>query len=288
MSGRQFLAGTALVFTSFLLVARARAAAEMYDLSTGFPISANPQGAWTVGWKSTVGGSLTPYTYHTVQPFPNGVPSEVWSRGAGSIPIAGKNTSSQTGISDGGQGNYPAGTVFFYAGPDGSLQNYSAIRFTTQAGSAGLYNLTSVVRTYLEAPLGQDADFHVAVRGVEVFGANLAPSSSTNYTNQVVLLPGDTVDFLAGRGPDGHQYASGLKISAALTLLAMLPSVEIAVETVKVTQHVAPGVQYVLESSFDLVTWSQTGSQFTASSEEIVSSFKVDQTGRYFRLRVVP
>ena len=64
--------------------------------------------------------------------------------------------------------------------------------------------------------------------------------------------------------------------------------VSIAVSKVKVTQHVWPGRNYILESSTDLVTWVPTGPQFTAVSGSIVTEFDVDVTGRFFRLREVP
>ena len=67
-----------------------------------------------------------------------------------------------------------------------------------------------------------------------------------------------------------------------------VPTVSIAVSKVKVTQNVALGRTYVLESSADLVTWTATGPQFIAQSETIVSEFDVDVTGRYFRIRQVP
>jgi len=63
---------------------------------------------------------------------------------------------------------------------------------------------------------------------------------------------------------------------------------EVGVKTVKVTQHVVLGRNYVLEASPDLVTWTATGPQFTAQDEMIVTEFDVDLTGRYFRIRQVP
>lgn len=67
-----------------------------------------------------------------------------------------------------------------------------------------------------------------------------------------------------------------------------MPWLEIGVKTVKVTQHVVLGQNYLLESSPDLSEWSQVGSRFTADNEVIVQEFDVDMTGRYFRLRQVP
>ena len=67
-----------------------------------------------------------------------------------------------------------------------------------------------------------------------------------------------------------------------------IPTVAIKVNTVMVTQNVEIGHKYVLESSFDLVTWMATGPSFTAATETVESVFDVSATGRYFRLREVP
>ena len=67
-----------------------------------------------------------------------------------------------------------------------------------------------------------------------------------------------------------------------------VPTVSIAVSKVKVTQHVRVGKNYVLESSMDLVVWTQTGPPFSPATESVVSEFDVDVTGRFFRLREVP
>jgi len=66
------------------------------------------------------------------------------------------------------------------------------------------------------------------------------------------------------------------------------PSVSIAVSRVKVTEHVVLGRNYVFESSYDTVTWTPIGPQFTAASETIDNEFDVGATGAFFRVREVP
>jgi hypothetical protein len=66
------------------------------------------------------------------------------------------------------------------------------------------------------------------------------------------------------------------------------PWLDICVSKVKVTEHLVLGLNYILESSPDLSTWTQVGGQFTAGSELITQEFDVEVTGRYFRLRQVP
>ena len=44
-------------------------------------------------------------------------------------------SSSNTAVTQGGQGVYPPGTVFFLAGNDGTEQNFGAIRLTVPPGA---------------------------------------------------------------------------------------------------------------------------------------------------------
>jgi hypothetical protein len=127
------------------------------------------------------------------------------------------SSKTQTGTSDGGDGVYPPGTVWFEAGLEGTSQNYGAIRFTVPPQGGGTYLLESAVQCRLNGNTARDADYHVVVNGVEVFGQFLAPMSATGYTNTLSLADGDTVDFLSGRGADGVEWGSGLKIQARLT-----------------------------------------------------------------------
>ena len=67
-----------------------------------------------------------------------------------------------------------------------------------------------------------------------------------------------------------------------------VPTLSIAVSKVKVTQQVVLGRRYVLESTTNMMTWSQVGAPFSATNETIVSELDVDLTGQYFRIREVP
>jgi len=66
------------------------------------------------------------------------------------------------------------------------------------------------------------------------------------------------------------------------------PTVTIGVSRVKVMQHVVLRRTYVLESSYDQITWTPTGPAFTAQSENIENVFDVGGTGGFFRVREVP
>lgn len=186
-----------------------------HDLSRDFSTASNPNGVWSYGWKSNLTGHFNLFLNTELGAFDNGVPAQWWDFAPHQIPAVGYNASSTTGTSDGGQGNYPPGTVWFYAGFDGWPQNFGAIRFTAPVSAS--YLLESAVRCYLDGDRSSDTDYHVVVNGVELFGEFIPPRSASGYTNTLNLAAGDTVDFITGRGADERQFGSGLKIQAALT-----------------------------------------------------------------------
>jgi len=66
-----------------------------------------------------------------------------------------------------------------------------------------------------------------------------------------------------------------------------VPTVAIRVSKVIVTQNVNRGERYVLESSFDLITWTVAGPSFIAASDTIEDEFDINLSGRFFRVRRV-
>lgn len=203
-----------LLSTSLALLSITPALSQSYDLSRDFSIAANPNGVWSYGWKTTIDGAFTRLTVTRT----GSAGEENWGLAPGQLPVIYHNPSTTiTNISDGGLGNYPPGTVWFNAGWDGWPQNFCVIRFTVPDQGGGTYLLESAVRAVLDGAASKDADYHVVVNNVEVFSQDLAPNSATGYTNNFNLAVGDTVDFMTGRGPDGVQYGSGLKIQATLS-----------------------------------------------------------------------
>ena len=74
----------------------------------------------------------------------------------------------------------------------------------------------------------------------------------------------------------------------AIASPSFVPTLNISVSRVKVTQNVVLGRHYVLDSSSDLARWTVTGQPFTAESETIENEFDVNVTGGFFRIREVP
>ncbi len=188
-----------------------------YDLSADFSLASNPNGVWGYGAKGSIGGAFSLLTYPQTQNVDAGVVMQSWLWAGGQQPIIARNSGSATWYL-GGSGVFPPGTVICDSGTDDSPQNFVVIRFTVPPGGAGSYQLQTSARSKYDGGLSADSDFHVVQNGVEIFGKFMAPNSGTGYTNTLALAPGDTIDLMVGRGADGTQYASGLKVQASLTL----------------------------------------------------------------------
>lgn len=133
-----------------------------------------------------------------------------------------------------------------------------------------------------------------------VVGANIL-DAGCGYTNApLVLIQGGS-----GSGATATATISGGQVTAIniinpgsnytnaapKILIAsppFVPTVDIGISKIKVTQHVVLGLNYVLEASSNLIDWTATGPSFTATNETIVTEFDVDLPNRYFRIRQVP
>ena len=189
----------------------------VYDASRDYSTQYNPNGVWSYGWKASANGPFSLLTYNQMSSFGDGTPVQFWSLALGVAPATGYNSSTNTAVQDGGQGVFPPGTLWLGGGVDGRPENFCVVRFTVPSQGSGEYLLQSTVRPYLDGDLSGDVDYHVDVNGSEVFGVFLPPRTGTNYSNTFRLSVGDTVDFMVGRGADGHNYGSALKLQATLS-----------------------------------------------------------------------
>ena len=187
----------------------------VHDVERDFSIASNPNGVWSYGWKSTLTGDFTllPLARAYVD---RGVMLDDWVYANNQLPQVFHNTSTNVSYET-GEGSYPPGTVALNSGFTGWPQNYCVVRFTVPNQGNGRYRLESTVESRLSGNSSTDSDFHVVVNQVEVFGVFLPANSRSGYTNESVLNPGDTVDFVCGRGADGIEYGGGLKLKATLS-----------------------------------------------------------------------
>jgi hypothetical protein len=261
--------------------------AATYDVSRDFLSVANPTGPWSYGWKSTLTGAFTLLPYHGAESDPNGGIWEHWYR-LPSVPASVyRNSGTATLTSDGGQGIYPPGTVWFGAGFDGNPDNFGVIRFTVPPGGGGTNKIVTVVRSRLNGPIAGDTDFHVVHNGTELFGQNLPPDSSAAYTNTLSLAEGDTIDFMAGHGLDGREYGGGLKISATISRPSDL---SIRVSQVELCWPTISNVTYQLQYREALSTngWLPLGGPLPGNGSRFCTNDVVlpDQPRRFYQLSV--
>lgn len=191
------------------------AIAYQYDAGRDFSALNNPSGAWTYGWTPTVGGPLTPLTVKRTSPTESGVSVPSWQLTWDQAPVVYCNTSSQTAVFGGGAAHMPPGAMWFSPGQDGRPENFTVLQFTAPAGSNYLIE-AAVQPVYPGWPQG-DTDFHVVQNNTELFSCFLAPSQSATFSNIVALGAGGTIQFAVGRGRDGSEYGSSLRIAVVIT-----------------------------------------------------------------------
>ena len=193
-------------------------ATAIFDVSD-FSSTTNPGAIWSYGWFGSVGGAFQLLPVAAAVNF-SGATVQSWRYGNSAQPIVYWNGTTNTATSQGGQGVYPPGTVWVYTGADNTPQNFGAVRFTAPVGGASRYRLESSFLPLFSGPISGDTDIHIVKNGAEIFSQFLPSNTGAVYTNGIDFAPGDTVDFLVGRGQDGREYASGLKIAARFVPIA--------------------------------------------------------------------
>jgi hypothetical protein len=205
------------LFLSLVLLTSAARGADTYDIIRDFSATENPSGAWSYGWKENLRGEFYALQFNRTQFDESGTSWHIWEyRTYGVQPafIYFPLTNTATVSSDGGVGRYPPGTLVITTGHESTRLNFAVLRFTAQ--KSGVYRVTASVRSHLDGPPSGDTDFHVLLNGHPVFQRFLDPVSQTSFSRLIHLLAGDTVDFAMGRGRDGVEFGSALKIKAVI------------------------------------------------------------------------
>lgn len=94
--------------------------------------------------------------------------------------------------------------------------------------------------------------------------------------------------FLAGSLDEVRVYDRALTAEEIGTLYALdagrAGKVQIAIETMRVTLDVIPGVSYLLQSSSDMEMWTDHGAAFVATSAKEQVTVNAVESGRFWRL----
>jgi len=174
-----------LLFVALIATVGAAQAAS-FDAFTDFSTASNPNGVWTYGFETTLGGALTLYDQ------PSG--TTVWRHSV--VQSLGAPADFITST-----------TAGFHPGPN---DEFSIFRFTTP--SAGTYSLSSSF-----SPLDTTTtDVHVLRDGVQIFGGIVDASHSPTFSTLLTLGAGETIDFAVGFGENQNFFSDSTALTATL------------------------------------------------------------------------
>ena len=167
------------------------ALAVSHDAAIEFSLSSNPNGLWTYGYSTMLGGAMTTHVDHGVS---SGL--DYWRTDLGlGVPWVAHNPSASTL----GAGFYLVGPgeLTVHPGAGGTMQ---VVRYTVPAAQAARL----VGSFFGQDQLGTTTDVHVLRNGVSLFDAfvtGYGPASAVAFDLPAMLAPGDTLDFVVG--PNG-------------------------------------------------------------------------------------
>jgi hypothetical protein len=178
-----------------------------YDVAADFSTNSNPNGVWSYGYATNLGGSLILYTDTAF-----GTASVIGWRhdiSAGTPAVFYNRTGNTNNIGTPVLGPHQA---CFHPGPD---NEYSIYRFTAPA--AGSYQLQA---SFAGADsVGTTTDVHVLLNDSPIFNGSVTgfgPGTGPSFSTNLMLRANDRIDFEVGDGPNDFQYDS-TGIQATLT-----------------------------------------------------------------------
>jgi hypothetical protein len=202
----------------FLLVSAVSVRADAFS---DFSLASNPNGNWTYGFTSTLGGtySLLP----TAAPGYFGVTNAWLGIGVsgffglgvyqftGSVPASISTITFQPGLLD----IHPGGT---FIPPTYGPSQFVVVRWT--APSAGTYMITGLFTGIDVTPT--TSDVYVLMNSTNsLFTGNInSYSVPLNFSPTVALAGGDTIDFVAGVGSDGNFLSDNVGFNAKISAVA--------------------------------------------------------------------
>lgn len=182
-----------------------------YDLAADFSTAANPNGVWSYGYSTTLGGSLVLHASTSPHPAYSAISNWHTDLGYG-VPVILRNSTAGTITNDTGTIVLGPGQL---ASHPGTSEEFSIVRFTSPA--AGLFN---VAGAFQGADLfGATTDVHILLNGSSVFAGNVfgfGPGSGPAFNTDLTLASGDRLDFVVGWGNGDFTWDS-TALSAVVT-----------------------------------------------------------------------
>ena len=209
-NSRLRLAGLGMALAGAIAFGAPSARAAVYDVNADFSTASNPNGVWTYGFETTLGGPLTLYDQPNATDCGSGAWRSLTVQSLQAPVDCSNKTNSQVGL-------VPAHTAAFHPGPSGE---FSVFRFTTPA--AGSYDLAAV----FSAIDNGGTDVHILDNGTSLFSHEIDPANTPeSFSATLLLVAGELIDFAVGVGTDGNFFSDSTGINASLTTSAVSVSV---------------------------------------------------------------
>ena len=180
------------------------------------------------------------------------------------------------GLGGGGQWN----DIYNGTNISGQPATYGVVEINTctphaATATAVLFNNFVVSATITDPGCGYSNAPTVTISGGGGVGAT---ATSTVNTNGVITA----INIISA----GSGYTNAPQVIIGSP--PFVPTVSIAFSQVLVTGHVRLGLNYIFDSSTNLLIWTPAGSIFTATNEYMSAEFPLNSVGKYFRVRQVP
>lgn len=200
--------------------------ASSFDAATDFSLGSNPNGVWSYGYSSTLGGPFTPDIITKTTTAGNNNFSS-WQGndmscgfcGPEIFPLVVKNTASTEQVT--GTVDLLAGELALHPAANGE---FAIVRFT--APTAGLFTIASTFEGRdvggPQSPTGTTTDVHVLLNNAPLFTGEVTGFGATSDQSFSPPLPlplsaGDTLDFVVGVGVDRNFFDDLTGLSATIS-----------------------------------------------------------------------
>jgi len=181
-----------------------------YDAVRDFSIQSNPNGAWSYGWESSLGGALNLYTVTDTTSFP-GMSAWLASGTYYFVPpyVAHNDTGKVLCLP--GRNCIPPAYLHVHPGPNGEL---TVVRWT--APSSGKFLIEGAFEGL--DPSGPTTDVHVLVNSTKslLSGPITSYQWPLRFKLNLKVSAGDTVDFAVGFGKNGNFTCDSTGVRFAL------------------------------------------------------------------------
>ena len=193
-------ARAAVTITALLIASHLPAAT--YNAANDFSTISNPNGVWSYGSSTALGGTLALYVNNG--PYPGYTAFDNWH--ADGYPCVTHNPQPVTVTDSIGTVRLAPGQLALHPGPNGE---FSVFRFTSPTTS--LFNVSGSFSS-VDYWVGATTDVHILRNGISLLDGLLnggfGPGTGPSFNLDIPLNSGDQLDFAVGWGNDSINWDS--------------------------------------------------------------------------------